>query len=80
MPPRKGTRARHRDRDAKLKLQGLLFAHPKESSLQGLFPCDFSERQRRNKLDKTRQDKKVLFKLFPLGSTGAFLKICSNAK
>ena len=37
-------------------------------------PPDLSEQQRRNQLDRTQQDKKVLYKLFPLGSIGAFPK------
>ena len=75
MPSRKGIRARHRDRDAKLKLQeGLLFVHPKESELQEQCLLIFQSSQGGTNLTELNKIKKVLYKLFPLGSIGAFPK------
>ena len=74
MPSRKGIRARHRDRDTKLTPRRSAFCSSQGIWFTRTVSPAFSEQQRRNQLDRTQQDKKVLYKLFPLGSIGAFPK------
>ena len=66
MPSRKGIRARHRDRDAKLKLQeGLLFVYPKEYELQEQCLLIFQSSQGGTNLTELNKIKKSYISFSP---------------